>query len=77
MLWELEEADKALAEGDSRLARRYISKALEQVRCVYCHAPARVGEKGASPHFKGVIHNTCRERYRGRLDYERKHEIFS
>jgi hypothetical protein len=73
--WELEEADAALCEDPPcvPLARRYISKALEYVRCMYCHKSARLGEDGVSSYFKGIIHDDCKEKYGGRGDYMRQH----
>lgn len=70
--WELEEAQKALQAGEYALCGRYIEKALEKIRCMYCH-------KGLSsqdlyiPHFKGYVHIDCVEKYSGRIDYENQH----
>lgn len=71
-LWELEHAQKAIRDGDIRLANRYISKALERVRCMYCHGGLN-DSKPHRPHFKGFVHYECAEKYNGRTDYENQH----
>jgi len=71
-LWELEEAQKALRDGDSLLAQRYIDKALEKVRCMYCHRGAE--NKPTKPYYKGWVHDYCYIEYSGRGDYVRRHE---
>lgn len=70
--WELEELEKALDEGDMQLARRYLAKALEQVRCMYCHGPLDAREP-YHVHFKGYVHDLCSEKYKGRYDYMIQH----
>lgn len=70
-LWELEEAKRELQRGNFFLARRYVDKALEAVRCMYCHKGAE--DRETRPHFKGWVHLDCAEKYDGRGDYERQH----
>lgn len=70
-LWELEEAERALLRGDTRLTLRYLDKALERVRCMYCH---KALDRPHHPHFKGFVHDDCAERYDGRMDYLRQQE---
>jgi len=71
-LWELEEAQKALHNGQYGLCGRYLEKALERVRCMYCHGSLN-SEKPYGPYFKGFVHDDCAVRYNGRLDYESQH----
>lgn len=68
-LWELEEAQKALREGEYRLCSRYIENALERVRCMYCREGLDDG-RPVRPHFKGFVHLECAEKHDGR---ERQH----
>lgn len=71
MIWELESAQEALRNGEYQLASRYIEKALEQVRCMYCHQELN-DTKPYQPHFKGYVHDECSQLYSGRIDYENK-----
>jgi len=77
MRWELEEAEAALNENPPcvSLAKRYLSKALEQVRCMYCHGPLKNvdDDKPYHAYFKGYRHDECAEKYDGRGDYVRQH----
>lgn len=66
--WELTEADAALREGNPGLAQRYIDKALEACRCMYCHGELD-DQRQYRPHFKGVVHVDCALKYDGRGDY--------
>jgi len=57
-LWELEEAQRCLREGDLVMVERYLAKALALVRCVYCHGSLDDG-RPYHPHFKGFVHEGC------------------
>lgn len=75
-LWELEQAQEAIRDGNIRLANRYLSNALERVRCMYCHGSLEDG-RPHRPHYKGHVHEECAERYSGRIDYENQHQELS
>ena len=70
-LWELEEAQKALYAKEYSLCGRYLEKALEKVRCMYCHRGLD-SNKSYHAYFKGYRHDECAEKYHGRIDYERQ-----
>lgn len=71
---EIESAQAALRETPPavQLAMRYLSKALESQRCMYCHGTLDESEKPYRPHFKGYVHLECAEKYDGRSDYIRR-----
>lgn len=79
MLRELEEIERLLNgpshewEENQMLARRYLSKVLERLRCMYCHGELDFSKQAITEHYKGYIHDECGEKYSGRMDYERQH----
>jgi hypothetical protein len=53
------------------LARRYVDKALERLRCMYCHKPL-TDDEPYHAYFKGFHHDECRRLYHGRGGYLRQ-----
>jgi len=81
MYWILTEAERALRSDDPpeialRIALRYLSKGIEQYRCMFCHAEInKLDPDSYEPYYKGVVHRTCREEYSGRSDYVQKNNV--
>lgn len=72
-IYEIEAAREAIKNRQYGLADRYLQNALEAVWCMYCHRPLHQEAKPYKMHYKGFVHDECKEKYNGRIDYENQH----